>query len=288
MVMLKVQDLSFRYARRTILADVCFEASAGKILGILGPNGVGKSTLIKCMLDILKPSKGGVFVDGRDVRHLPSLTRAKKMAYVPQAYPSRFPMTVFDMVLMGRRPYLSWRPSDDDIARVAAVLKTMDLEPLASRDFDALSGGQKQKVMLARALVQDADYMLLDEPTSNLDMKHQLEVMEIVRLTVKKKGVGAVVAIHDLNMALRFSDEAVVLHQGGVFAFGPPEDVLNAGNIGAVFGVEVEAMRGENGSRCWYPVGSCGKRSAVDIGSDPRIAEQVRSRERRRVSGMSA
>ena len=282
MVMLNVQDLSFRYARRTILENVCFEASPGKITGILGPNGVGKSTLIKCMLDILKPSRGRIVVDGRDVRELPSLERAKKMAYVPQAYPSRFPMTVFDMVLAGRRPYLSWRPSDDDIARVAGVLKTMGLEPLASRDFDALSGGQKQKVMLARALVQDADYMLLDEPTSNLDMKHQLEVMEIVRFTVKEKGVGAVVAIHDLNMALRFSDKAVAMHQGGVFAFGLPEDVLTARNIGAVFGVEVEPMRGENGSRCWYPVGSCGKQDTVEPENDRRFVESVPPCERRK------
>ncbi len=288
MVMLKVQDLSFRYAKRIILEDVCFETSRGKILGILGPNGVGKSTLIKCMLDILRPSQGGIFVDGRDVRDLPSLQRAKKLAYVPQAYPFRFPMTVFDMVLAGRRPYLSWRPSDDDIARVGGVLKTMDLGSLADRDFDALSGGQKQKVMLARALVQDADYMLLDEPTSNLDMKHQLEVMEIVRFTVREKGAGAVVAIHDLNMALRFSDLAVVIHQGGVFAFGPPGDVLTARNIGAVFGVEVEPMRGKNGLQCWYPVGSCANRTGGRREDGDRFGESTAPEGRRRACGISA
>ncbi|MBW2108682.1 MAG: ABC transporter ATP-binding protein [Deltaproteobacteria bacterium] len=252
--MLQVTDLAFRYRKQMVLKDVCLESKRGQILGILGPNGVGKSTLLKCMLHILKPTGGSVTIGQEDVRHMSPLKRAKLLAYVPQAYPSKFPMTVFDAVLVGRRPYLSWRPSHEDITKVTEVLRLMDLEPLASRDFDCLSGGQKQKVMLARAFVQEASYLLLDEPTSNLDVKHQLEVMELLQETVSQDGVGVVVAMHDLNMAQRFSDEVLVMNGGGVFARGKPCDVLNWKNIGAVFGVEVEQMKGNNGSRCWYPV----------------------------------
>jgi iron complex transport system ATP-binding protein len=254
--MLQVTDLTFCYRRRTVLEDICLRVKKGEILGILGPNGVGKSTLLKCMLGIFTPNRGRVTLGQTDVRTLSPLKRARQMAYVPQAYPSRFPMTVFDTVLMGRRPYLSWRPSRKDIESVTEVLKQMDLEPLASRDFDCLSGGQQQKVMLARAFVQGADYLLLDEPTSNLDMRHQLEVMELIRQTVLEKGIGVVVAIHDLNMAQRFSNAVVLMNKGRVSASGTARQVLTPRNIGTVFGVRVEPMRGDNGFRGWYPVGS--------------------------------
>lgn len=254
--MMCVAGLSFCYGKRKILKDVDITAARGRILGILGPNGAGKTTLLKCILHVVTPSRGRVTVGPEDVCKMSLQGRARRMAYVPQAFPARFPLTVFDMVLAGRKPFLHWRPSRADIHRVTAVLQEMGLAPLAAREFDALSGGQKQKVMLARAFVQEADYLLLDEPTSNLDMKHQVEVLEQIRRSVRQQGIGAVVAIHDLNMALRFSDDIVVLKEGAVFAHGNPRKVLTAATIEAVFGVRVEAMRGGDDLHCWYPIGT--------------------------------
>ncbi len=253
--MLRVTDLSFRYGRRPVLDAVNLVAPKGRVLGLLGPNGTGKTTLLRCMLHVAVPARGSVWLDDEDVGRMSPRRRARHMAYVPQAHPARFPMSVFDMVLAGRKPFLKWRPSDGDIRRVTDALAMMGLAPLAAETFDALSGGQKQKVMLARAFVQEADYLLLDEPTSNLDLKHQVEVLALVRRSVREKRIGAVVAIHDLNMALRFADDVVLLHNGGVFGSGVPEKVLTAAAIEAVFGVCVEDMRGRDGRRCWYPVG---------------------------------
>ena len=250
---LLVNDLGFGYGKSVILSGVDLSVDSNEVVSVIGPNGAGKSTLLKCILRLLNPGQGEVLVNGRKVQDLSRKERALSLAYVPQALPSRFPMTVFDTVLLGRRPHLSWRPSGKDVEKVWAALARMDLDSLAMRDFDTLSGGQKQKVMLARAFAQEAKYLLLDEPTSNLDLRHQMEVMNMVREYAETTGRGALVTIHNLNTAARFSDRIVMLQGGRVHDCGPPSTVLSSENIQSVYGVVVESAC-VNGSQVVIPL----------------------------------
>jgi iron complex transport system ATP-binding protein len=236
--MLRIHGLDFRYKNIDALKDVGIDLNKGEVLSIAGPNGAGKTTLLKCILGIVKPDKGIILIDGRDASRMKRPHLAKRISYVPQASPSKFPISVFDAVLMGRRPYIAWKPSQKDLEVVADVLRSMDLEDVALRDFDQLSGGQKQKVLLARAFAQDTDYLLLDEPTSNLDLRHQMEVMEMISGMVKRKGMAAMLAMHDLNLASRFSDTIVMLNAGKIFCAGEPPQVMTVENIRSVYGVE--------------------------------------------------
>lgn len=167
--MLQVHELHFRYKNTAVLTDVRIELNKGEILSIVGPNGAGKTTLLKCIVRIFKPDAGHVLINGIETGNMRRTDLAKCVGYVPQSSPSKFPIAVFDAVLMGRRPYVTWKPSKKDLQIVADLLKVMGLEEFALRDFDQLSGGQKQKVLLARAFAQDTDILLLDEPTSNID-----------------------------------------------------------------------------------------------------------------------
>ncbi|MBK7386236.1 MAG: ABC transporter ATP-binding protein [Methanothrix sp.] len=212
-----------------------------EIISLVGPNGSGKTTLIKCIDRILK-AKGSILLGGRSIDSLSRQDIARSIGYVPQSSSSPLSTTVFDTVLMGRRPHISWNVSDADLDMVAEVLELLHLGDLAMRDFARLSGGQKQKVLIARALAQDPAVLLLDEPTSNLDILHQLEVMEIIRYLVREKEISAVMAIHDLNLASRFSDKLAMLLKGKIFAFGPPEALLSSRNMAYVFGVEATVI----------------------------------------------
>ena len=248
-----VNNLGFGYGRTNILNGVDMSVGSNEVVSVIGPNGAGKSTLLKCILQLLIPHQGEVIVNGRGVGELSRKERALNLSYVPQALPARFPMTVFDTVLLGRRPHLAWRPSGKDVDKVWAALARMDLDGLAMRDFDTLSGGQKQKVMLARAFAQEAEYLLLDEPTSNLDLRHQMEVMNMVREYVEITSRGALVTIHNLNTAARFSDRIVMLQGGRVHDCGPPNTVLSTENIESVYGVVVESAC-VNGSQVVIPL----------------------------------
>ena len=235
---LRIRGVTFSYGSIPALNDVSIEVEASEVLGIVGPNGAGKSTLLRCINRILKPQRGAVLLDGADVSGMSMLEVARRMGYVPQNSPMVFPTTVFDVVLMGRRPHLSWRCSADDVKKVLEVLKALRIEDLAMRDFTELSGGQQQKVLIARALAQEPEVLLLDEPTSNLDVRHQLEVMELLRTLADEKKLVVVMAIHDLNLAARFADKIVMLNAGRIFAAGKPADVLTPKNISRVYGVD--------------------------------------------------
>lgn len=209
-----------------------------EIIGIVGPNGAGKSTLIRCIDRILTPGGGTILLDETDISTLSRMEIARKMGYVPQTTTRVFPATVFDTVLMGRRPHLSWKSSDADVDKVLEILELLGIMEFAMRDFNEISGGQQQKVLIARALAQEADILLLDEPTSNLDIRHQLEVMEIMTNIVHKKGISAVMAIHDLNLASRYTSRILMMNGGRIFAAGDPESVLTEENIRRAYGVE--------------------------------------------------
>ncbi len=237
--MLSIHELNFRYKNINALEGVGLKLNKGEILSIVGPNGAGKTTLLKCIVRIVKPERGTILIDGKDASQMKRLDLARCVGYVPQSSPSKFPITVFDAVLMGRRPYITWKPSKKDLEVVADLLMSMDLEDLALRGFDELSGGEKQKVLLARAFAQDPNYLLFDEPTSNLDLRHQMEVMEMISGMVREKGVAAILAMHDLNLASRFSDRILMLNAGKIFCNGEPLQVMTVENIRSVYGVEV-------------------------------------------------
>lgn len=241
MVDITIKGLTFSYNSHRILDDLNLVIENSEILSLVGPNGSGKTTLIKCIDRILKP-RGSILLDGLELEKMSRQEVARQIGYVPQSSSTPLATTVFDTVLMGRRPHIGWRVANSDLDKVAEVLERLHLEDLAMRDFSQLSGGQKQKVLIARALAQEPAVLLLDEPTSNLDMLHQLEVMETVSSLVKEKKISAVMAIHDLNLASRFSDKLVMLKEGKVYAAGEPKALLSKSNISRVYGIEAMVL----------------------------------------------
>jgi iron complex transport system ATP-binding protein len=250
---LKVRNVIFSYSSTKILDDVTMDMDCSEVIGIVGPNGAGKSTLIRCINRILNPQEGRITLDGSDVKDMTRMEIAKVLGYVPQTASHAFSTTVFDIILMGRRPHCGWRCSKSDVKKALEVLKLVGIEHLAMRDFDELSGGQQQKVLVARALSQEPDILLLDEPTSNLDIRQQLETMEIIKNLVREKGISAIMAIHDLNLAARYSDHILMLKNGKVFDVGDPYSVLNAQNIAQVYGVQA-AVKDEGGRPYIVPI----------------------------------
>lgn len=253
--MLAIESLCYSYGEREVFRGVDADLAPGRILCSCGPNGAGKTTLLKCIVGILTPSAGFVRIDGRETTSLSRRELARMVAYVPQDLPVRFPVSVFDTVLGGRRPHMSWRPAGTDIETTSAILVEMGLADLAMRDMDRLSGGQVQKVLLARALVQETPLIVLDEPTSNLDLRHQLEIMELIDSLVKTRELAVIMAVHDLNLAARFADTIMMLGGGGVYCTGSPLETLTPANIRAVYGIEA-AVRKWNGHLTVQPL-SC-------------------------------
>lgn len=236
---LQIENINFGYKTKHILNDVCLDVEFGKVVSIIGPNGSGKTTFIKCINKILKPKRGSVKLNGEDIYLMKQEDIAKKIAYVPQMTNDFFSGTVMDLVIMGRKPYINWNISDEDVKIVLDILDSMDIIHLADKFYSELSGGQKQKVLIARALAQDADVYLLDEPTSFLDIKNQIEVMQMSR-ELAKIGKIVIIVVHDLNMAMKYSDKILLLENGNVISQGKPKDVLTQKNIKKVYDVDVD------------------------------------------------
>lgn len=247
MAHVSVRNLSFRYPRGApILEGIDLEAASAEVLSLIGPNAAGKSTLLKCMAGLLRPDTGNILLQGHPLRSFRSTQRARRIAYVPQAEAQSFPATVFDTVLLGRRPHMTWKPGKRDLEVVSGILSRLGLGGLALRETSRLSGGQRQKVSIARALAQEPEVLLLDEPTSSLDLKHQLEVMDLVAEQAGR-GIVAVAALHDLNLALRYSDRVAMIKDGRMHACGGP-DIVTADRVAEVYGVRVELSSAESGS----------------------------------------
>jgi iron complex transport system ATP-binding protein len=230
-----------------VLRGVSLALAPGEVLAVLGQNGAGKSTLLRCLAGALKPT-GLVELDGRPLESVPPGERARMLAFVPQHIPPRLPMTVFEAVLLGRRPYLSWRPRPQDLEAAWEALSLLGLEDLAQREFSEISGGQRQKVALARALAQESRLLVMDEPTSSLDLRHQLEVMTLLCAQAEERDTGVILAVHDLNLAARFAHRVILLSGGRVEADGPPSEVLTEESIRRVYGVEVLRMEAGAGT----------------------------------------
>ena len=234
---LRIDRLSFSYRQRTVLDKIDFTVSGGELVCLVGPNGAGKSTLIKCINQILTPSTGTVQLDDRPLNRMGRKEIAALFGYVPQAARHAFPATVFDTVLLGRRPFLNWTVGEENRDMIYEVLVEMGLDHLALRHFDELSGGEQQKALIARALVQTPKVLLLDEPTSSLDLFHQLDVMDRVAAIVATQNICAVMAIHDLNLAALYADRMVFLKSGAILEDGPPAQVLSKELVHSVYGV---------------------------------------------------
>ncbi|NLA99547.1 MAG: ABC transporter ATP-binding protein [Methanomicrobiales archaeon] len=240
---LSVEDLSFAYRDRRILHAITFSVGAGEVLGLVGPNGCGKTTLIRCIDGMLTPGGGRVKLNGREIRTMHRREVAQAMAYVPQSAGNRTSATVFETVLMGRRPYLNWTVSREDEEKVIAALDLLDLGGLALRKIAELSGGERQRVMIARALVQETGAILLDEPTSNLDVCHQMAAMEVLSGLAGEKGLSIVVALHDLNLAATYCHRLMVMKDGAVYGYGTPDEVLTEEMLRSVYGIEAVVKR---------------------------------------------
>ena len=239
--MIEIRDIAFSYGRLRILNGVSFTAQSGECVGILGNNGAGKSTLITCINRIRTPERGEVIIDGKSVREMSRNEMARTIAYVAQKNEMSH-ATVFDCVLLGRKPYIKWSVSQEDIDLCEAMIRRVGMEQFQVRSLDELSGGELQKVMLARALVQQPKLLLLDEPTSNLDPRNQYEMMALVRQIAREQGIAVFIVIHDLNLALRYCDRFYFLKDGTGYSYGGVETVT-AETIQTVYGIKAEIAR---------------------------------------------
>lgn len=237
--MISITDLTFSYDSVPVLRGITLTVEAGDWLGILGPNGVGKTTLLKCVSGILKPAKGSIEVEGRDITTLKRGETARLIAVVPQGESILFPFTAFEIVLMGRAPHLRrfGFETSHDLKVAEDVMRLTDTWQFKDRPMHELSGGERQRVIIARALAQEAEILLLDEPTSFLDIKHQIDILSLIkginhRLTI-------VSTFHDINLATLFCNRIALMKSGDIFAFGDPATVVTYANLKAVFEKEL-------------------------------------------------
>ena len=257
---LEIEKLKFAYnGGGLVLRDIDLEALPGEVTVLIGPNASGKSTLLKCVAGILKPD-GIIRLDGKEIKRFKKDAAMRWVSYLAQENSSRAILTVFEAVLLGRVQSLSWRVSQEDLALALKVLEDLGIEQLASRFLDELSGGQKQMVSIAQALVRQSRVFLLDEPISNLDLQHELEILDLLRYLTRQRGITTVIALHALNLAARYADKVVILKDGEVYAFGEPEAVLSPQTIRAVYGVDC-TVRTDDGMLQITPLGSIRNRA---------------------------
>jgi len=244
---LKVKNISFSYDSVEVLGDISFELKQGEILGIVGPNGSGKTTLLRCINKVLKPKGGVVFLDDINLALIRQKEIAQKIGVVPQNSTHRFPFTVFDIVLMGRFPHKGRfdKEKEEDFDIVDRYLSLSGISHLASRLITEISGGEHQKVVIARALAQKPQVLLLDEPTLHLDINHQIELLELLKVLAKDENLIVIMVSHDLNLAARYSDKILILKEGKIYQAGLPEEVITYQCIKEVYGIETEIIRSQ-------------------------------------------
>ncbi|HOQ68180.1 MAG TPA: ABC transporter ATP-binding protein [Candidatus Atribacteria bacterium] len=236
---LQVKDLSFSYSKRKVLDKLTFSVKEGELVGVAGPNGAGKSTLLHLLAGLITPGGGEIIIGGKEARFLSRRMWSKKVAVVFQEVPQNLDLTSQEVVTMGRFPHLGrWqREREVDEEKVFWAMKITSTTVFSDRLFSELSGGEKQRVMIARALAQEPELLLLDEPTSHLDVLHQLEIMDIL-LDLRAGGVAIVSVFHDLNLVSQFCDKALLLKEGRMLSFGRVEEVMRAEEVEKLFGVE--------------------------------------------------
>ena len=264
------EDVSMSYNDHLVLGSVSLHLKKGAVITLLGPNGCGKTTLLKVINGLLHPSQGTVFVNGKNAARMSQMELARLMGYVPQSQRASFPFTALDIVLTGRMPHLSMlaQPGPMDIEKSSQALNMVGASHLASRPYTQISGGERQLVMIARALAQEPSFLLLDEPTSSLDFKNQISVLKMISRIARDRDVTVVMTLHDPNHALMFSDEVVLLRKlmpqeecckeprsinQNVVASGMPHEVMTPENIREAYGIEVEVLD-VRGRRMLFPL----------------------------------
>lgn len=240
--MVNISNITYAYNRasKNVLKDVSFDIGDGQCVGILGNNGTGKSTLLKCIVRINYAHGSNVYVDGNNVFKMSGGEMAQYISYVPQRSET-VNMTVFDSVLLGRKPYIKWDATQDDYRIVSKIIHEMGLDDFALRNVSQLSGGEVQKVMIARALAQKPRFLLLDEPTSDLDPNNKHEVLDIVKNAAKKHNICVALVIHDLNLAMRYCDMFLFIKDSKVYSYGGIETVTEE-TISEVYRMDVEII----------------------------------------------
>ena len=261
--MLTVEGISFSYREKPVLQDVDLEVRKGEIIGILGPNGCWKTTLLKILNRNLKPQKGRVLMEGADLEEMSKRTIARRIAVVPQSNEIRFAFTVRDIVSMGRMPFLDrfQGESGDDMRIVEEAMEKTSIKEFADRLISNMSGGERQRVIIARALAQRPEIILLDEPTLHLDINHQFEVLDLVKRLSKEEGLTVVIVSHDLPMVVKYCDRMVLIHDHKVHALGTPEEVLTPENMRTVFNIDAVLEHDEVlNAPAVKIIGSCNRR----------------------------
>jgi len=255
----RVRDLCYKVGDYDILKNINVSFDTGKFIGIIGPNGSGKTTLLRHVSAWLKPAKKTVLINGRDVLSYSEKELAHEMALVAQSTKIEFEFTAMDVVLMGRNPYISrfQNESSEDLQIVQRAMEATNTWHLKERTASSLSGGELQRVMVARALAQDTDILLMDEPISHLDIQHQIQILDLIKKLQLTKNLAVVAVLHDLNMAAQYCDELVLLCNGEVYCSGPVEEVLTSDNISRVYGIDVYVMKNPlNGYPLVIPISS--------------------------------
>lgn len=250
-----VEDVSFAYDAAPVLHDVDFDVAAGSLFGIIGPNGSGKSTMLKILHGTLSPASGSVYLEGRPLETLPRAQLARRMAFVPQQEDAIFPFSVLATVLLGRHPYRSGPgfETDEDLRHAVNALQLLELQHLRSRSLPTLSGGERHRVMIARALAQDTPILLLDEPTAHLDVYHQHAVFALLRALCRNRGRTVVCVTHELTLASAYCDHLLLLGEGRVHAHGAVSDVLTAAHLASCYRVHAEVEGCAEGVRVRIP-----------------------------------
>ena len=239
--MIEVNSISFRYFGNWVLQDISFEVGKGEFIGLIGPNGSGKTTLLKILYRLLIPQEGDVLYEFVPLKKMNRRDIAKKIAVVAQeAYPL-FPFRVIEVVLTGRSPYLGHLmfESERDLEIAKKAMEWTETLPISERSIDELSGGERKRVFIARALAQEPEVILLDEPTANLDIHHQIEFLDLILSLNRERGLTIIMASHDLNLASEFCDRLILLQKGRIYKMGSPAEVITRENIEQVYGCGV-------------------------------------------------
>jgi len=252
---IETRNVSFGYENRLVLTDISFSIGSGELVALIGPNGSGKTTLLKILLGLLPPKAGQITLEDRPLRSYPAKDRAKTIAYVSQQPALTFPLTSYELVSLGRYPHASrFNFSSADAAAVESALEETDSRHLKQRYFSTLSGGEKQKILIARALAQSARVLLLDEPTLHLDLYYQLQILAALKRLCVLQQITVITVLHDVNLVSLFADKALLLSDGTLRAFGAVREVLNEANIKNLLGVEMKASEdADTGARYFIP-----------------------------------